>query len=109
MCVSMIAKDWQDQFPNRRPNFQFQPQAVPNQGDLQRFLERHDSVSRVEFDALKAELESLKKLLIAAKQYDKETNQPDCEDAEKIALFRGLAKMLGVDLSDVFPAVTHAP
>ena len=60
-------------------------------------------VSRQEFEALKLELESLKKLLLAAKEYDAETGQPDCETDEKTELFRRLAQLVGVDLSQVFP------
>lgn len=59
-------------------------------------------VTRAEFDALKAELESLKQLLVAAKKYDAETGQPDCENADKIALFKKLAELLGVDFAEVF-------
>ena len=93
MCnVSMIAKDWTERM------WQQYPQIFPFNQGLQ------PPVSREEFNTLKAELESIKKLLVAAKQYDTETNQPDCEDAEKIALFRQLAKALGVDINDVFPA-----
>jgi hypothetical protein len=60
-------------------------------------------VSRTEFDKLKAELEAVKKLLAAAKIYDEETNQPDCEDPDKVAIFKALAKLVGVDLNDIFP------
>lgn len=56
MCtVSMVAQDW-----TQRTWPQFQP------------LITQPEITRVEFDALKAELEAIKKLLIAAKQYDKE-------------------------------------
>lgn len=92
MCsVSMIAQDWsQREWPRVQPFF------LGNQ-----------LPTREEFDALKADLESIKKLLIAAKQYDKETGQPDCEDAKKVALFRQLAQLLDVDISAVFPAEAH--
>ena len=59
-------------------------------------------VSQEEFNKLKVEMESLKKLLIAAKIYDDETDQPDCEMEDKIALLRRLADMVGVDFDDVF-------
>lgn len=86
MCtVSMVAQDW-----TRR-----NPQFVP--------LITQPEISRVEFDLLKAELESIKKLLSAAKIYDTETGQKDCEEADKIALFRQLGKLLGVDMAEVFP------
>lgn len=51
-----------------------------------------------EFDKLKKEVESIKKLLQAAKIYDEETGQPDCETDEKMAFLRKLAEFLGVEL-----------
>lgn len=91
MCtVSMLAQDWSQRTAPQFQTFLTQP-----------------TVSRAEFDAMKAELEAIKKLLLAAKQYDKETGQPDCEDADKIALFRKLAQVLKVDISAVFPAETR--
>jgi len=56
-------------------------------------------VSRSEFEALKRELESLKSFLAAAKKYDTETGQPDCEDAEKVALLKRLGELVGVDVT----------
>lgn len=55
-------------------------------------------VSRAEFDALKKEVEELKKLLKAAKEFDTATGQPDCEIEEKTEFLRKLAEFLGVDL-----------
>ncbi len=89
MCtVSYVAEDW----TRRNPQYN-----VPN------FTFTSDAVSKAEFDELKRELESLKKLLTAAKVYDKETGQPDCEDSEKIALFKKLANLCGIDYVDIFP------
>ena len=73
--------------------------------DLAKFaeaIEKSKGPTRAEFDALKAELESLKKLLAAAKKYDEETGQPECETEEKVALLKKLAQLVGVDLSSVF-------
>jgi hypothetical protein len=55
-------------------------------------------VTKDEFDALKEEVESLKKLLKAAKIYDDETGQPDCEIEEKMDMIKKYAESLGVDL-----------
>ncbi len=89
MCtISIVMDDWTRRHQELQPPMvTFWPPAGP---------------SREEFDALKAEVESMKKLLIAAKLYDKETGQPDCESEDKIALFRKLAQMLGVDISEIF-------
>lgn len=59
-------------------------------------------VSREEFDALKREIESLKELLLAAKKYDKETGQPDCEQDKKVEIIKKVAEALGVNMDEVF-------
>lgn len=102
MCVySMIADDWTRRtypvypwidpivHPNT-PSFRFPPTPAPSQE---------------EFDSLRREVEALKKLLQAAKIYDAETGQPDCETDEKIGDLKRIADLLGVDLSDALPEV----
>ena len=59
-------------------------------------------VSREEFLALQKEVAELKKLLLAAKEFDTNTNQHSCETEDKVAMIKTLAKMVGVDLKDVF-------
>jgi hypothetical protein len=59
-------------------------------------------ISRQEFDALKREVEDMKKLLIRAKEYDERNGEPDCEMEDKVALLKKIAKAVGVDLSEVF-------
>lgn len=61
-------------------------------------------VTRAEFDKLKAEVEEMKELLRAAKRIDEITNQPDCENADKLAVLRKVAELVGVDLTDVIGA-----
>jgi hypothetical protein len=101
MCtVSMVAQDWHDRMGPRFPDVI--PNVWPPQTTITITGPAGIDVSRAEFDALKAELESLKKLLGAAKQYDTETGQKDCEDAEKIALFKKLGELCGVDIASVF-------
>ena len=58
-------------------------------------------VNREEFEILKREVEDLKGLLKAAKKYDRENNQPDCEVEEKVVLLRKIAEAVGIDLDDV--------
>lgn len=57
-------------------------------------------VPQSEFDKLKREVEELKELLKAAKRIDELTGQADCENDEKMAVVRAVAKALGVDLDD---------
>ncbi len=59
-------------------------------------------VTKADLDALKREMEELKKLLVAAKKYDEATGQPDCEMEDKVALIKKVAKLVGVDMSGVF-------
>lgn len=90
MCtVSMIGDGWEQQFPNRWP------QVIPN-------LPSIPEVSRTEFDALKKEMQELKKLLMAAKKFDEATGQPDCEIDDKVKLIKEIAKLVGVDMAGVF-------
>ena len=72
------------------------------QNDWQQYHTHPELVTKEEFNKLKAEMEALKKLLKAAKIYDEETGQPDCEMEDKVAIIKDLAEKLGVDLEDVF-------
>lgn len=87
MCaVSNIGSGWQQANP------QINPGSISNLG----------FVSRFEFDALKAEIEALKLLLIKAKKVDEASGTPDCEEKDKVKLLKAVAKAVGVDLSEVF-------
>ncbi len=87
MCtVSLVAQDWQHRVTGQFPGVA--TYVLP--------------ASAAEVAELREELEAIKKVLIAAKIYDAETGQPDCEDEDKVALFKALAKALKVDLSEVF-------
>lgn len=59
-------------------------------------------VSREEFDRLRREMEELRRLLKAAKRFDEQTGQPHCELDEKVDMVKRVAKMVGVDMQDVF-------
>lgn len=103
MCtVSMMMDGWRDQFPQRYPNWvapitPFMPTPVTPDG-----ARIDPGVSRAEFDKLKAEVEELKKLILAAKKFDEATGQPHCEAEDKTAFVKKLAEMLGVDMKGVF-------
>lgn len=91
MCiVSNIADGWRDNFKPRWPQVpEFPSYPIPE-------------ISRAEFDALKREVEALKKLLAEAKKFDEATGQPDCEMESKVKFLKQIAEALGVDMSDVF-------
>ena len=59
-------------------------------------------VQKHEFDALKREVEDMKKLLLRAKDYDERNGEPHCEMDEKVALLKRVAELVGVNLDEVF-------
>ena len=105
MCVvSMVGDHFNDKWKDwpwgtsPSPN----PQAYPNpiQPDWENLL--NPPVRKSDFDALKKEVEEMKELLKKALEYDKKNNEPHCEMEEKVALLKAVAKMVGVDLSEIF-------
>ena len=71
--------------------------------NLAQYIVRQDPpVTFAEFFKLKAEVEELRRLLMAAKKFDEETKQPDCEMDEKVAFVKKLAEYVGVDMKEVF-------
>lgn len=75
------------------------------EGDYMKYCKEYSVPStptREEFEALKKEVEELKKLLLAAKEYDEKTGEPDCEIDEKVEVIKKIAKLVGVDMESVF-------
>ena len=61
-----------------------------------------NTITRQEFDALKKEVEDMKQLLIKAKIYDEQNNEPNCEMEDKVATLKKIAELMGVNLDEVF-------
>ncbi|MGZ4849829.1 MAG: hypothetical protein ACXV2C_00425 [Candidatus Bathyarchaeia archaeon] len=100
MCVvSAVGQYWSDTFPQRNPGIQIPTGAAG--GPV--FTPWQTYVTQEQFNALKKDVEELKTLLIAAKKFDEATGQPDCEFEDKVALIKAVAKMVGVDMKDIFP------
>lgn len=106
MCaVSYVGDYWANTAPNRHPWIQpytvpyipISPSIPPGQSPYP-----SPNPTREEFEALKKEMEELKKLLKAAQEYDTKTGQHDCEMEEKIALIKKISKIVGVDFNDIF-------
>lgn len=96
MCaVSMITDGWGKQFPQVWTTFP--PIEPASKYEVEQL--------RKEFADLKKEIEELKELLKAAKHFDEVTGQLDCQKDEKTDVLRKVAKLLGVDLSDVLPKI----
>lgn len=97
MCVTSYVGDYyRDNLPEKHP------WVLPVDGTLIPGTLPARSPTQAEFDALKKEVEELKKLLLAAKRYDEETGERDCEMDAKIALIKEVAKLVGVDMDKVF-------
>lgn len=97
MCtVSFIGDSWQKTTPQTYP--WIYPYVQPDT----KVTIAPSEVSRDEFLKLKREVEELKKLLTAAKEFDAATGQPDCEMDEKVELIKRVAELVGVDLGDLF-------
>jgi len=60
------------------------------------------TVSREEFETLKKDVLEMKELLKKAKEYDEKNNEPNCEKEEKIQKLRDIAKIVGIDLDEIF-------
>jgi hypothetical protein len=105
MCtVSMVGDHFSDKqawptwptilpFPGQVP-YSPLPSAPPTQ---------QYRVSRAEFGALKAQVEEMKRELLAAKQQDIADGNPDCEMEAKVSILKQIAEQFGVDLKEVFP------
>jgi len=101
MCVvSMVGDHFNDKWwPNLEPQIPFNRSTITTE-QLSAFL----APTRKEFDALKKEVEEMKKLLERAVEYDKKNNEPHCEIEDKVALLKKVAKLVGVSLEDIFPS-----
>lgn len=104
MCtVSMVGDHYRDFYPSRYPTwFQDSSPAAPA------VIVTPSSISREEFEALRRDVEDMKKLLVRAKEYDERNGEPHCEMDEKVALLKRIAEVVGIDLADVFPATPSA-
>ena len=99
MCaVSFVGTYWANTFHQRYPDMQ---PMQPIGGYT--YIATSNPVSQEQFENLRKEVAELKVLLLAAKKFDDATGQHDCEQEEKVALIRSVAKMVGVDLTEIFP------
>jgi hypothetical protein len=95
MCVvSMIGDHFHDKWDPLR---QYIPQQNPYTNISYTTL-----VTKEEFNKLKIEVEEMKALLKRAKIYDEKNNEPNCEIEEKMTFLREVAKLVGVDLDEIF-------
>jgi len=128
MCVvSAIGNDYSKRLPEKYPNqpwdthptswpsfpndpfddpFTGPPVSYPNitisplPTDAEKIKELQDQIAE-----LKKDMEEVKKVLLVAKKYDEDNNEPHCEMDEKVALLKKVAAFVGVDLSEVFDII----
>jgi hypothetical protein len=62
---------------------------------------QQSTISRYEFEELKKEIKEMKDLLVKAKIYDTQHNEPDCEVEDKMKFLKECAKLVGIDLDDI--------
>jgi hypothetical protein len=88
--MSNIGDVWAEKFPDKWPHFNPPPTYIPIQ------------IPNWEIEALRKEVAELRKLLKAAKEFDSATGQPDCEMEQKVKLIKDIARLVGVNMEDVF-------
>ena len=90
---------WQPITPWQYPPYQ---PCIPPDLPSPQPLPTKDDYTRNEIKKLRKEMKELIKLLKQAKEFDKNTDQPDCEISDKVDFIKQLAKFVDVDLDDVF-------
>jgi hypothetical protein len=105
MCmVSSIGDNWANGFPGRWPGVVPNPQpSITDPFTTWPNYTVSQYATKAELQELRNEIQELKELLLAAKKFDETTNQPDCHMDEKVALIKAIAKLVNVDMKDIFP------
>jgi DNA-binding XRE family transcriptional regulator len=99
MCaVSAVGDKWSDRFRAApvRP-WEDALMQIPENGTSFRLGQLETQMKM-----LRAEVETMKTQLAAAKAQDIAEGNPDCEMEEKVELLKKIADLVGVDLGDVF-------
>ena len=98
MCtVSNVGDYWKDDLSKRYPHINpYAPSIWPVPNGTTVFNPQE------EIAKLRKEMEELKLLLLAAKRYDEQMGEPNCEMDAKVILIKQIAKLVGVDMKDVF-------
>ena len=112
MCVvSAMGDHYKDQFDPFKKYISdptpFGKSLQQNDADWSKLFKKE--VTREEFNELKRQVEEMKKILKVAAEYDARNNEPHCEIEDKVKLLKEIAKLVGVDMSDVFPQTILQP
>jgi hypothetical protein len=104
MCVvSMVMDHYTDKW---RPNPWFNPEPLkplplPFPQTPPIYPQPADVITRDEINDLRRDIAELKALVKRAKKYDADKGEPNCELAEKVEIVRKVAKLVGIEISDV--------
>jgi hypothetical protein len=108
MCVvSAVSSDWIDRTQPRFPSVWpiYPPIKEPNlipAADFEISPKGLAAKQREEIAELKEEVLKLKAELEKARAQDIADGNPDCEMEDKVTIIKGLARLLDVDMGDVF-------
>ncbi|MCA2590184.1 MAG: hypothetical protein IM509_05390 [Microcystis sp. M31BS1] len=96
--MSNVGDYWKDDFSKRYPHIDpYAPRIWPITTNGTTVFNPQEEIAK-----LRKEMEELKLLLLAAKRYDEKMGEPDCEMDAKVILIKQIAKLVGVDMKDVF-------
>lgn len=107
MCVVSMIGDWgKDKITS--PTYPW-PTSIPTvtyiteitRAEFSELVKKIDKTNS-ELQSLRNDILEIKQLLLRAKIYDEENNEPNCEMEDKVELLKRVAEMVGVDLNDVF-------
>lgn len=106
MCVvSMITEHYRDKWYPYVPQPlypQYHPQDYPpqqNTTDTQKWKNLFNLQPPQPPPISPEEVEEFRRLLDRAREYDKRNGEPACEQADKVAALKAIAKALGLDIS----------
>ena len=99
MCSYSMIADHYNELWKPKPWYPASPNTLPYQGTT--VIQQPPEITKAEFDDLKRQVMEMKELLKRAIKYDEENGEPECEMAEKVALLKRVAEIVGVDLSEV--------
>jgi hypothetical protein len=101
MCVvSNIGDQWTRKLPDIWPKQWPQPGVYPQPWEYSKQFP--PPIPYKQYEALRKELEEMKRQLQEARAQDIANNEPNCEQEDKVALLRKVAKIMNIDLGDVF-------
>lgn len=106
MCVvSMVSDNFGHEWTKQRINDPYNIEWLQKiQLDPTQITLSQSPFTVEQYYALKQQVKDLTALLRLALEYDKRTDQPDCESEDKLARIRPVAAAFGVDIDAILSA-----